>query len=232
MNIPVREAVSSRCGALRRLMAVLCLVMTVTSLSAKGKEAPDTISARRAFVEMPALVLDLLPVDTRLDMLAYFDADSIWDATNEFEGKSRLVNVTPDYLKVDITPVTSMQIKVLHAPKGDVVLTIYTTGGDGESKDSDIRFYDASMKELDASKYFKVPLLKDFFNIPKGSATKMSEIEDLMPFYTIDFNASPDNDTLTGTLTPGDFLTVEDMKIVSLFMQPTVTYTWDGKKFK
>lgn len=215
------------------LTILLSVIFSQISIHAKNKEIPDTISARRAFIEMPALVLDLLPKDTRLDMLAFWDVDSVWDATNEFEGKSRLTALTDDFAKVEITPVSTMQIKVLpYGKNGQVVMTIYTTGGDGESKDSDIRFYDTAMNELDSSKFFRIPDLKEFFSFPKGSKTKISEIEDIMPFYTIDFEASATDDTLTGRLTPGDFLTVEDLKLVSLFMVPEIKYIWNGKNFK
>lgn len=215
------------------LSLLILLMFAPLVMSAKGNAAPDTISARRAFLELPAHVIDLLPQETRLDMVAYWDVDSIWDAPNEFAGISKLTALTPNYAEVSITPVSTMQIKVLpYGKDGNVVMTVYTTGGAGESKDSDIRFYDASMKELEASKFFKTPLLKDFFKFEKGSKMKMKDIEEMMPFYTIDFTTDPEKNILTGVLTPDDFLTVEDMKLVTLYLKPSIVYQWDGKRLK
>ena len=60
----------------------------------KKAEKPDTITARRAFIEMPSGVLDLLPKDTRLDMLDYYSNDSIWKAINNLRGISYLEKAT------------------------------------------------------------------------------------------------------------------------------------------
>ena len=217
---------------MKKILAIILTAIPILSI-AKKSEAPDTISVRRAFLEMPAMVLDLIPKDTRGDMLIYFDNDSIWEAQNALDGRSKLMEVTPDYLKVNVTSVSQLQLKVLHGKKGDVVMSIYTVGTeDGGTIDSDIRFFDTSMSELDGSKYLSIPQLKDFFEFPKGSSTKMSDIEEMMPFYTLMADASPESEEITMTLTPDGFLSVEDMNLVRLFMKPTLKYSWDGNKMK
>lgn len=216
---------------MRKILVALLMVLPVMAFARKP-ETPDTISARRAFVEMPVDVLDLLSKGVRLDMLDYFDNDSIYEGRNEFDGHSRIVEANRNYIKVEVTPASVLQIKILPTSKGEMAMTVYTVGADKDSKDSEVRFFDASMQEMDGSKIFKMPELKDFFRIPKGSVTKMSEIEEMMPFYTVDIKATAENDNITAELTPGDFLSVEDMNIVSLFMEPVLTYIWDGKKLK
>ena len=215
------------------------LFMTVLSLTAalptaaKSVVGPDTISARRAFAEMPATVLDLLPRTTRLDMLDFFDVDSIYKAVNALEGISYLETVTPDYLKVSITPVSTMQFKILKDKKGnDIVMTIYTVGGGREAKDSDIRFYNTGMIELDRTKFLKLPDLKDFFEIPRDSKTSMKEIEEIVPFATMEFNASPGSDLVTGTLTVGQFMSREDFDLIKSLERPQVTLRWNGKSLR
>lgn len=214
------------------LILILSLPGAMPAL-AKSAVSADTISARRAFVEMPATVLDLLPRSTRLDMLDFFDVDSVYQAPNAMEGLSHLETVTPDYLKVDITPISSLQFKVLKDNKGaDVVMTIYTTGGGDESKDSDIRFYNSSMVELPREKILVLPQLKDFFSIPPGSVTTMKEIEQMVPFYTMEFNASPGSNDVIGKITVGEFMDPDDYNIARLFEKPSIKMIWDGKKLK
>lgn len=213
---------------------VAIVVLTIAAPFASfAKEKSDTITARQAFINMPATVLDLLDKSTRMDMLDYFDTDSIWSAINEYNGMSRLQTVTPDYLSVEITPVSNLQIKILEDKKGnDVVMTIYTTGKPGETLDSDIRFYNTAMQELPTAKYLELPKLKDFFEFPKGSSTKMKEIEELLPFYSVNYKAAPGNNTVTGELITGDFVNLEDKKIVTLFLKPEIQLFWDGNKLK
>ena len=198
----------------------------------KKAEKPDTITARRAFIEMPSGVLDLLPKDTRLDMLDYYSNDSIWKATNNLRGISYLEKVAPDYLSVKLTPVSSMQFKVLKLKDGkEILMTVYTTGGEGENEDSDIEFYDARLNRLDKEKFFPTPKISYFFDT-KGYQTKMKEIEEILPFYTIAFEAFPGLTDVEGRLTYKDAVSIEDGKIIEMFIRPSVKFIWDGKKFK
>lgn len=215
-----------------RLALIFLTLLSSAMAFAKEREVTDTISARRAFLEMPAGVLDLLSHDTRLDMLTYYDNDSTYRATNNLNGLSTLQTVTPDFLSVQLTDVSSMQFKVLRLKDGkEILMTIYSTGGEGESIDSDIQFYDADLRPLKKEKYFPTPELGDFFDL-KGYKTKLKEIREMMPFYTIMFEANPDNSNVTGTLTVGDTLTLEDLRIIEMFRKPNVTFLWNGKEFK
>ena len=216
---------------IRKLLIVLILSMvTLLPSPAKSVVSTDSITARRAFVEMPATVLDLLSKSSRLDMLDFFDVDSIYRAVNALEGFSYLEKVTPDYLKVVVTPVSTLQFKILKDKKGnELVMTIYTVGGDSDAKDSDIRFFNAELEELDRSKLLKLPLLKDYFDIPRGDKTVLNEIEQLVPFSTVEFEAAPASNIVTGKLTVGNFMSQEDYGIVRRYERPGISLVWDGK---
>ena len=198
----------------------------------KGVTASDTISVRRAFIEMPSGELDMLSKNARLDMLDYYDNDSIWNARNNLGGLSCLKEVTNDFLAVSLTPVSTLQLKVLRLKDGkEIVMAIYTTGTDQANSDSEIEFYDSSLNKLDKNKYFPTPKLEYFFNT-KGYKTSMKEIEDILPFHTFCFNAGPDSCDVVGRLTYNDVTTVEEAKIIEMFLIPQITFTWNGKTFK
>lgn len=198
---------------------------------AKEKESLDTISARRAFLEMPSGVLDLLSKDTRSDMLIYYDNDSIYKAKNNLDGVSFLETVTPDFISIRLTDASRMQLKVLKLKNGsEIVMNIYTTGTEGDSGDSDVTFYDSRLKPLDKEKLLPSPRLSDFFDT-KGYKTKMKEIEEILPFFTVAYEAGPQDSSLKANLTYGDRLTVEDTKILELLLKPEITYQWNGKVF-
>lgn len=219
---------------MKNIRLILIILALLPSLLCMGKsgEGPDTITARRAFMELPSGELDLLSKNTRFDMLAYFDNDSIYKAPNNLRGTSYLEKVTDNYLLVRLSEASTLQLKVLKLKNGnDILMSIYTTGGEGDAQDSDIKFYDAALKPLDSKKYLKAPELKTFFQT-KGYKTKMKEIEEILPFYAIYYQASPDNSNLKATLTLGDILTVENQKLIEMFLLPTVTLAWDGKSFK
>lgn len=204
------------------------------SLLCMGKKAetPDTISVRRAFMEMPAGTLDLLSKDARFSMLAYYDNDSIYKAVNNLKGFSQLEKVTDNFLEVNLTDVSSLQIKVLRLKNGsDIVMSIYTTGRDGDAQDSEIKFFNSKLEELPKDKYFPEPKLALFFNT-KGYKTDIKELEGMLPFYSVVYRANPDNDDIKGTFVIGDTMTLEDQKLIEMFLVPDVTFVWNGSKYK
>lgn len=203
---------------------MLCLLMS-TSLAAFSQQnaaEDDALSARKVFEKIQSPALETLRQSTRLDMLDYWDADSVFKAKNEVKGESWLLDVSPRYLKVQVSPVSTYEIKLLPAKKGDMVMTVYTVGSDTQARDSRVDFYDASLSPLDAAKYFKTPRLKDFFEIPKNADVNMADIAEVIPFKTVEYTVSPDEDVITARLTVATFLSEENRKLIEKYLKPGI----------
>lgn len=219
---------------MRALFLFLAIAIgTMAGMANNVAKCDTVISARRAFVEMPDAMLDILDRSTRLDMLDYYDADSLWKAPNALDGHSVLKMVTQDFIEVQVTDVTTLQIRVFpRAGKGScIVATCYTIASDGVSNDSELRFFDACMKELPAKDFFKPLKLQDFFDIPKGSLTSMNEIREMVPFSTVEYNLEADKPEITAHLTVKEYINQDDIKILELFQKPLLRFEWNGKKF-
>lgn len=188
----------------------------------------------KAFMDLDVNVLEILSKDAREYMVLFLQADSLAEVPNEFNGFSRIEEVSEDYLKVKLTEVSSFQIKILKTLKNqDIVMTIYTIGDSTEAPDSQISFFSyPGLTKLEADKYIKLPDLKDFFEIPKGSLTSMKEIRQMVPFPTMVFTTGPSDDILRGSLTVEKYVNMDDYNILKLFLKPELKYYWDGKKFK
>ena len=136
--------------ALRWLLTCLCLVAFATGHA--GVKEGEELTATSVFAEAPLEALDMIRPSTRLDMLDYYtQADSIMTAVNALGGECRLVTVTPDYLKVSVTPISTLEIKVLPIGKKRIVMTLYTVGEDSSAMDSEVRFFDSQLRPLDMS---------------------------------------------------------------------------------
>ncbi len=214
---------------LKVVVVVLAAVTALPCLAAGGKESSEAVTVRDMFIKLQNPALEILKKTTRLDMLDYWDADSIYKATNAMDGLSWLENVTPDYMKLVLTPVSTLELKILPDKKGSVVMAVYTVGDDAQARDSQIEFYDVMGNKLDASKYFTAPSLERFFEIPKGSLTTMKEIKEMIPFPTVSYSASADNNDLTAILTVGTYMDVDNYNIIRLFLKPAVKLKWNGK---
>lgn len=216
----------------QKLLLVFLAALLMPALS-RAKAPAESIDVRQAFEGLGIDVVELLDPETRSIMLQLYDQDSIPSLPNSVGGMATLNKVTPDFLEVELTDVSTLQLKVLKSSSGDdILMTLYTIGATDDTCETEVRFFNAALKELDSSKLLPTPPLSAFFSFPKGTKTKMKEIEALIPFETIAFSANPDNSDLKATLTVESALNVEDAKIVELFMLPNITLRWNGKKFQ
>ena len=192
----------------------------------------DTVTASDAFVAMPAQTLDLLTRSMRLDMLEYWKIDSIADIANTMEGFSHLCRpVTDDCLKVQVTPVTTLTIRMLPTRKGRIAATVYTIGDSLQAADSEIRFYDAEMNELKRDRFIKTPSSEDFFDF-KGVDHKLrKELLSLVPFPTVEYTLSPDGTDLKARLTVGKYMGREDLEKITPYLRRDRVYHWTGSKY-
>lgn len=212
------------------ILAAMGIMVIAAPISAEVKTAGDTLTAREVFVNLPLKNLDILRRTTRLDMLDYYDVDSIWQAPNGMGGLSSLEKVTPRFLEVKITPVTQMQIMLLPTKRGDITACLYTIGSDNHAADTDVTFLDAEMQPLPTDKYLKMPSIRDFFRVPDKS--DMTKVEDIVPFPTIRFSANPRTGDLTANLTVGKFMSQEDYDTIKQWLVPQLTYRWTGSRYQ
>ena len=213
--------------------AALLAASALPAASATPSPAlPDTVTASDAFVAMPAQTLDLLTRSMRLDMLEYWKIDSIADIANTMEGFSHLCRpVTDDGLKVQVTPVTTLTIRILPTRKGRIAATVYTIGDSLQAADSEIRFYDAEMNELKRDRFIKTPSSEDFFDF-KGVDHKLrKELLSLVPFPTVEYTLSPDGTDLKARLTVGKYMGREDLEKITPYLRRDRVYHWTGSKY-
>lgn len=214
------------------LMLAFATFFSTFALASEKDEAKEKVEAREVFSKLQTQALDILPVSTRLDMLDYWDADSTYKASNVMEGLSWIENLNPGYMKIRLTGVSTLEIKVLPAKKGELIMTVYSVGASPQATDSQVDFYDASLNKLETGKYLEIPSLDDFFEIPKGSLTKMKEIKELIPFPTVAYSVAADADVLYATLTVEDYLSQDDLNVIKLFLKRQITSEWKKEKFK
>ncbi len=218
-------------------IALCCLSLSFLS-EAKGAEArmtTDTITAAKAFLKMPQQDLDLLTNSMRQDMLDYMQLrDSVYKKANIYMGLSWIEQLTPDYIRVHLSDVSSLQIRLLDRKGSELplVMAIYTVDDGNGTADSTVSFFDNDMKQLPASKFLPLPDPKNLYDIRKDSPLSLSDLEKLMPFATISFTVDPESGNLTGTPTSANRLTVEQAEKVKPYLRKQLYWDWDGKRYR
>lgn len=215
----------------RHILTIMLTLVTISIVPVSAKEKPgdSALTARKVFEKLGCPALELLRESSRFDMLDYWDVDSVYVVKNALYGESSLQEVTPDYLKVKITPVSSLEIKLLPVKDDTVVMTIYTVGGEGQAPDSMVEFYDSDLRKLDTKRFFTEPDLKYFFNLPKGSSVTLKQLRELIPFPTIEYSAMPGKNDVTAKLTVAEYMNVDDRELIKRYLQPQIVMDWKGK---
>lgn len=162
-------------------------------------------------------------------MLDYYAADSIAKIPNVMEGLSFLDKVTRDYVKANLTPVSTITVKVLPLKRGEVVMTAYTIGDKDQAYDTELRFYDSNYTELKTAKFIKPATLDDFFDYPDKESKK--RVAELVPFPTVRYEPDVNGTGMSAELTVGQFMSADDYASIKPLLKPRLHYKWTGSKF-
>lgn len=217
-------------GKIMSVMSAMAVVLSAT-LPAFGEQTDGNgggarLKAADVFANAPLEVIDMIRPSARLDMLDYYQqVDSVLEATDALGGSSRIETLSDDYMRVAVSPASTLEIKVLPYRKGEIVMTLYTTGGEGMARDTEVSFFDAGLKPVDASKLLKAPVLKDFFDL-KGSRFSEKELRELLPFDAIEYSTGPGNAPLTAAYTTLVTLSEETRKELQPLLKAPLTSTW------
>ena len=180
---------------------------------------------RTLFIEMPDTLQPLLTNNDRRDMIDFWDARMSTPVVNRLDGKSRITALTDDFLSVELSRSSSMQIKMLNNVAGDTLLCIVNTVG-AEAYDSRIHFYNSRWERVDGSK-FTMPSIADFF-LPSDSVGKALEVSDI---YLVKLSLKADNDSLKAEYTMPLYMSRSDSARVASQLR-LLFYRWTGKRFE
>lgn len=213
----------------KAVLSMALLLSATLSAVAKTVDAGDSLTAPRVLADIPLEVLDMLRVSARLDMIDYYEQlDSLHTVNDALGGNSRLEMVAPDYLKLSVTPVSTLEIKILPYKKRDIVMTLYTTGGEGVAKDTEVAFFDADLRPLPVDKFLKRPAIADFFNL-KESDISEKELMDILPFMAVEYSIGSEETPLRASLTTQEVLSEETKEILTPILKPSLTAEWKDK---
>ena len=194
------------------LMLLLCSSMSAQSL-------------REMFVNMPTELLPLLKQNDRLDLIDLYDAKMSAPVTNRLDGKSRLKELTGDYLLLSLSASSSMQIKMLPTQNGDTLLCVVNTVL-AEAADSRINFYGKDWQPVDG-KLFDSPAIADFL-LPSDSVNEVLEFADI---YLVELRLSSDDNTLVAEYTQPRYMSKEEKERIMPLLRK-ISYEWNGISFQ
>ena len=200
---------------MRKILLILLLLCGVLS----NASAQDM---RTMFIDAPDEVLPLLPHIARADCIDFADAGMDYPVTNRLGGKSTLKKLTDDYLLLQSTSVSAVEMKML--PYGDSAVVCVVKSVSAEATDSRVDFYDNDWKKLDATSFFVAPSIKDFFTEADDKAL------DLCDIYLVSLKLDADDMTLVAEYTMPNYMNEDDAAKVRPLLRK-ILYRWNGARF-
>jgi len=186
---------------------------------------------RSLFVAMPDSVLPLLTKTNRMDCVDFLDSNMKAEVKNRFNKTSELKVLTKDYLELQLTSQSSVEMKLL--PMNDsvkVVCMVHTVCG--PVCDSEITFYDTQWKQLPSKNFITLPEVDRFYylNTNEESYATVRKAADM---YLMKANLSSEASTLTFIYTTPDYLSKEDREKLELYLRKEpIVYQWGEGRFQ
>lgn len=200
---------------MKKILLILLLLCGIVFSS----QAQDM---RTLFMDAPDTVFPLLPRNARADCVDFADAGMEYPVTNLLGGNSVLKKLTDEYLFLQSTSVSSVEMKKL--PMGDSFVICVVKSVSAEATDSRVCFYNSNWEKIDTSSLFTAPSIEDFF------FDEEEHILDLCDIYLVMLKLDAHSNTLVAEYTMPDYMNIDDARKVRALLK-NITYRWNGERF-
>lgn len=189
--------------------------------------------AKNCFINMPDSLSPLLTAVNRADCIDFLESKMKAEVTNRFGGKSEMTELAPDYIRIQMTPQSSWQMKLLAVNDSTkIICTVSTVCA--PACDSDISFYTSDWKALPSADYLpSLPVMDDFIMAASDTADvyeyQDARIQADMLLVKADLSAK--DAVLTFTFTTPDYMGKDAAEKLKPFVRPAVSYIWKEGRF-
>lgn len=207
-------------------------MILVAVLASIGANAQKKVEMRDVLKQMPDTVISYLSTNNKLDMIDFIDSHMKANVTNAFDGTTTLDTLTNDYLKISLTPASTLEMRLL--PFGNTgagaagqVVCMVVTYGDGV-KESEVRFYSTEWNLLSD---IDNPISHDkLLRYAASDPAVGGDVHKIGDFLCAEASLSPSDCVLVVKLALPVY--VADNKIYTKSLDVSKTFKWDGGAFK
>lgn len=215
---------SNRKKKMKQILTILILWICTMSVSAQ--------EMKTIFVNLPDSIEPLLTKVNKEDCVDFLDSGMKAVVKNRFDRSAELKVLTSDYLQMQLSDVSTLELKLLPLKDSVRVICMVKTVC-ASACDSDIRFFDTKWNELDASDFLKYPV-EDVFYLPLDSLTDdVQELRAKADICLMKATLSADDSSLTWEYTTPLTLHKDDReKLIPLLRKEPLTMQWVEGRFE
>ena len=187
---------------------------------------------KKVFIAMPDSLTPLLTKVNKEDCIDFLASNMKAEIKNRFDKSSEMKALTEDYLQMQMTENSTLEMKLL--PVNDSVKIVCMVKTVCSSAcDSEIRFYDTSWKkEFPKSDYLQLPAPQTFYLPADTISLEVELIKKKADMHVMKAVLSKDDSSLSFIYTTPEYLNQEDREKLSPYLRKeAVVYQWKDGKF-
>ena len=210
---------------MKRLFLSILLCVFVWGMKAQEMDA--------VFVAMPDQYVPQLENAWRKDLIDLYNSGKEAKLKNTMNGFSTLKKLTDDYLLLQVTDRSTVEMKLLPLVNNTYVVCMITTVY-GPVPDSQVEFFTTDWKPLDAADLY-TPVSAEWFIKDDADKSRIAFIEATtrLDMDLRKYSLSPDNQMLTEEyMTPQSLSEAERKRVEPFLKNEPKVYTWEKFHFK
>jgi hypothetical protein len=188
---------------------------------------------KSVFIAMPDSIAPLLTQVNKEDCVDFLDSNMKAEVTTRFGGTAEMKVLTEDYVFLQTTPSSTLEMKLLPVNDSTKVVCMVKTVC-ASACDSEIHFYTSDWKGKMAVGDFLQKPEQEAFYLPNDSVTEESVlIRKKADMHLMKASLSKEDASLTFIYTTPDNLNKEDKKQMLRYLNPNpVVFQWKDGKFR
>jgi len=185
------------------------------------------------FVNIPDDMVPQLESAWRKDLIDLYNAGKTATLENTMHGKSTLLKMSDNYLLLNTTERSSIELKLLPLINNTNIICMVTTVY-APVADSQVKFYSTDWKQLPDNEIFTAPNLNKFIITEAGNNSPdyidaMASLDICLMKYSL----NEDNTDLTADFTTPRYLDEESFrKAVPFLIKKPLVYEWRAGSFR
>ena len=209
---------------MKRLLLGMMLAVGLMEMKAQEMDA--------VFAAMPDTYMPQLESAWRKDLIDLYHSGKEAKLKNTMDGFSSLQKLTDDYLLLQVTERSTVEMKLLPLVNETHVICMVTTVY-GPVPDSRISFFTTEWKPLETAELF-TPVSADWYIKPDVDTSSVAFVEATarLDMDLVEYTLNPDTPTLTMTYTTPLYLSAEERTRIQPHLSDPIVYTWKGYRFE
>lgn len=210
---------------MKRIVVVLLFIGFAVCLKAQKMED--------VFVKMPDNIIVQLEEAWRKDLVDLFKSGKAATLENTMQGKSVLLKLTDDYLLLQSTERSTIELKLLPLINDTYIICVIETVC-APIADSRLCFYTTEWQMLSSDELF-IPVSEDWFyqeDVDRLSP-EFVDVKSRLDMYLVKYSLSAEHTMLTAEYTTPQYLDEEYReKAKSILKSVPKTYEWKSGRFE